>query len=392
MKIRKIQGFIIKDSRQKETIKVKIFSEGYTPQASVPSGKSLGTHEARAVEPRVALEKLNLIEKKIKDTDFKSPFDFDKFLLRLDGSKDKRSLGANTILALSMAFWRLFAQKSKIPLYSVIQKLTGIRSKKFPFLFFNLINGGVHAKNSLPFQEYLIIPQVNLPLKSLKICFDFINDLKIYFKKNNINLRFGDEGGFVVDGNNPEIGLEILNNVLKKKDYPIKIGLDVAASSLTCEFSSTQLFHFYKDFSEKYPLFSIEDPFGENDFQNFAKLNQGLGKKIWIIGDDLTATNLNRIKIAKQKKAINTLLIKPNQIGSISETIEATSLAKSFGFKTIISHRSGETMDDFIADLAFGVGADGLKSGSPLQKQRLVKYQRLIEIEKNFLAKCKKVI
>ena len=385
MKIKEIQGFIIKDSRLQDTIGVSLFSfDGFGAKASIPSGKSVGKYEAKVKSPQVVLNQIDLIKKNIKDIDFKSPIDFDDFLLKLDGTEDKSNLGANTILALSMAFWRLFAISEKIPLFLLIKKFSNSKEKKFPLLFFNLINGGVHAKNSLPFQEYLIIPQVDSPEEGLKICFDFIDDLREYFKNNSIKFSFGDEGGFTIKGDDPEVGLKIFNDVLGQKKCPIKFGLDVAASSLPCKFSSNDLFNFYKNFIEKYPLFSIEDPFVEDDFSNFAKLNQEFGRKIWIVGDDLTTTNLKRIEIAQQKNAINTVLIKPNQIGSISESIEAVNLAKKFGFKTIVSHRSGETMDDFIADFAFGVGADGLKSGSPLQKERLAKYKRLIKIEKKY--------
>ncbi len=410
MKIKNIKASIILDSRGSKTVKVDIFSDKNRAEASIPSGKSKGFFEAVSLIAEESIKKINYLRPKLKEIDFDSPFDFDKYLIEIDGVENKQNLGANTILALSIAFLRLWSKENNIPLYSAISKLSGIENSVFPRIFVNLINGGLHAKeefNPLAFQEYLIVPKENSPRLALKSVFEFIEILKGAVCQFQSGLIEGDEGGFILSGDDPEIGFKILNETLLIVDDKIKIdfALDAAASSFfttegqpTVEeyskkgfylwreqkWSRKELMNLYLKIIENYPLISIEDPFSENDWEGWRILSSKFkvqNSKFLIVGDDLTVTNPKRIKLAKQKEACNAIIIKPNQIGTIFETIEAVKLAKSFGFKTIVSHRSGETNDDFIADLAFGLGVDGLKAGSPIQMERLVKYERLIQIE-----------
>lgn len=393
-----IDGRIIFDSRGKETIEVLLNCAGYQVKAAVPSGKSKGSFEAATITPQLALKNIKDLSQKLIEKDFESINEFDQFLLKVDGTENKERLGGNTILALSIAFTRVLAATEGVPLYRLIEQISG-RKHGLPKLFINLINGGLHSPqnlNPLPFQEYLIIPESDSAEESLKIAYEFIDTLKYILEEEGQNLILGDEGGFVVSGDDPKLGLEIFVKAVKKGNFSdrVKFALDVAASSFYNQkdncyklrsdcFSPDELLKKYQGYVQQFPLLSIEDPFNEENWKNWTEFMSVLGDKIWIIGDDLTVTNTKRIRKAEEQKAANALIIKPNQIGTVSETIAAVNLAKRYDWKVIVSHRSGETDDTFIADLAFGVGADGLKSGSPLQKERLIKYNRLIEIERS---------
>ena len=389
MKISGIDLKVIKDSRQEDTLEVTLRSDSFESTASVPSGKSKGKFEVASISPVQALEKIEGLKKEIQEIDFSSVSDFDYRLIELDGTPDKSNLGGNLILCLSIAFTKLLARKNNLQTYELIQEIVGKISSKFPFLFFNLIGGGLHAQNSLPFQEYLLVTKFDSPSKGLEYARTMIGRLKEDVEKNFKEIRFGDEGAFAIASNDPRVGLEVLNRNLE--DSNISLSLDVAASSFFEDgsynvggkiMSKDNLLSYYEQLTVDYQLFSIEDPFAEEDWESFQKVVESLGDKIWIIGDDLTTTNPEKIKLAQDKEAANAVIIKPNQIGSVTEAISAAILAQSYGWKVIVSHRSGETMDSFIADLAFGIGADGLKSGAPTQNQRLIKYNRLIEIEK----------
>lgn len=394
MKIEEIQLKIISDSRGKDTLEGILKSSDLTTSAKVPSGKSTGKTEAAVVPPQKALEKVDWLNSQIKDHEFTSLEDFDHFLINLDGTPNKHSLGANVILALSMAFTRMLAKQAGVELFEMISKISG-NKPKLPFCFFNLIEGGVHVNsltNGLPFQEYLLIPQTESPKKSLDIATKAIELLGDKIQKEYGQKNQGDEGGFAIPSKDPETGLKVLQELIDQNNLESRIGLDVAASTFYQNGSyqvgekimtTDALLSYYQLLTTNYQLLFIEDPFDEEDWQGFSELTAQIGDKIWIIGDDLLTTNVSRIKKAGEQKAVNAVLIKPNQIGSVSETIQAVNLAKSYGWKIVVSHRSGETMDDFIADLAVGIGADGLKSGCPLQKERLVKYERLVEIEKS---------
>jgi len=387
MKLKDIQSRIIKDSRGEETIEVALTTDYFEVKASVPSGKSKGKYEARVIEPKAAIKGIGRIETVLCEEGSMRPEHIDKLLISF---KDR--IGANGALALSYAFWRAAAQDKGIELYQFIAQEINKEPKLPRFVLFNLINGGLHAKNSLPFQEYLLLPRKKLPSESLAFCFDFLENLKTKISTLALSSNIGDEGGFTIESDDAELGLKMLKEVLVQ-NYDAKqsfIGLDVAANSFFKEdhyrigekvFLPGALLDFYDGLAGKYPLLYLEDPFYEDGFNEFQKITAKLGEKMWIAGDDLTATNMHRIKKAKDKNAINTVIIKPNQIGTVSETIEAAKRAQSYGWKVVVSHRSGETMDDIIADLAVGLSATGFKAGSPLQPERLVKYKRLVAIE-----------
>ena len=249
----------------------------------------------------------------------------------------------------------------------------------------------------------MLIPKTGSPKESLDLVFKFIELLKKGITDVGFGVRYGDEGGFVITGEDPELGFQHFQDVVRTNrnifENKVFFGLDVASSSLwnkqdniyiwgtelaKCYWNNEQLSGVYQKLAKKYPLLSIEDPFHQDSWEEWARLNQSIGKGVWIVGDDLTVTNVERIKKAQKEGSVNAILIKPNQIGTVTETIEAVKLAKSYGWKIIISHRSGETTDNFIADLAFGVSSDGLKAGSPLQEERLVKYKRLLQIEDSY--------
>lgn len=399
MKIEDIKLKIIPDSRGKDTLEATIKSGSLEASAKVPSGKSTGATEAVVLPPREAAKKVSWLISQLKDHDLISLDQFDNLLVTLDGTSNKSNLGGNLILSLSMAFTRLLAKIGNLELFQLLAKISGTKEFKMPLCFFNLIEGGVHAENSLPFQEYLLIPQTNSPKQSLDTVIKAIKLLREKIQTEYGQQKQGDEGGFTVPSQDPQIGLQLLQGLIDKNNLGSKIGLDVAASALYQDgeyqvgdkkMTTADLVSYYQLLTTNYPLLSIEDPFDEEDWQGFANLHHELQRVqgeglVWIIGDDLLTTNVRRIKRAYEKQAVNAVLIKPNQIGTISETIQAVNLAKSYGWKIIVSHRSGETLDTFIADLAVGVGADGLKSGCPLQKERLVKYERLMEIEKQLL-------
>lgn len=390
MKINQITLKIIPDSRGKDTLGATLISGNLEVSAAVPSGKSTGKTEVAVLPSDKALEKVFWLNSQIKDQDFITLDQFDHFLITLDGTENKSNLGGNLILSLSMAFVRLLAKSANLELYEMIGKISGNRNFKIPLCFFNLIEGGVHAQNSLPFQEYLFVPQTNSAKESLDVAKKAIKILREKIQKEYGEVKQGDEGGFGIPSEDPLEGLRILQELINTDRLDGKISLDVAASTMIKDdqyqvgeqiMLREELLKLYKNISDNFSLLSLEDAFDEEDWKGFFEVNKVIGDRVWIIGDDLLTTNIKRIKKAQELRALNAVLIKPNQIGTITETIQAVNLAKSFGWKIIVSHRSGETMDTFIADLAVGVGADGLKSGCPLQKERLVKYERLIEIE-----------
>lgn len=401
MKITDLKASIIQDSRGGSTIAVELQSGSCRVKASVPSGKSRGSFEAVPLSAENALLVIEKLRPRLIHREFKNIFDFEEELFQMDGTANKSRLGANVILALGVAFLRLLARENDLPLYALIARLSETEHPRFPYLFVNLINGGLHAEGKylpLPFQEYLIIPEERSPKLALRTVFDFIEILKGAILARQEELVEGDEAGFVLSGDEPELGLEVLEEALRacggREKMAISFGIDAAASSLWrdgvyCwrdkQWNAEDLMGKYEKMVDRYHLFSIEDPFDEESWDDWQKLAKKIGQKTLIVGDDLTVTNPQRIKRAKEKEVVNALIIKPNQIGSISETLQAIQLAKEFGWKIIVSHRSGETDDDFIADLAYGVAADGLKAGSPLQPERLVKYERLIGIEKNLV-------
>ena len=384
----------INDSRGDLTIEVTIGLEsGIQAIASVPQGKSRGKEEAFLLKAEKAVENVNqLIALVVKNKEFENSKELDEFLITLDGTNNKSKLGANAILAVSIAFVRALALEKKIPLWQEIRNLFEEEFKeisldngknnfyKIPRLFVNIIGGGLHAKNNLDFQEYLIIPKTQNPADAFEISKIIYNTVGDYLKEKYKNVSLADEGNFAPNLSDNEEPFLIIKEAMQlaKLNNEIDLGLDAAASNVKLD--SKKLFDWYINAKEKYNLFYLEDPFAEEDFESFASLLNKVGNSTIIAGDDLTVTNFYRIRQAYEKKSINGVIIKPNQIGTLTETIKAIKKAKELGLAIIISHRSGETNDDFIADLAYGVGADGLKAGAPLAPERAVKYKRLIEL------------
>ncbi|MFH1402045.1 MAG: hypothetical protein ABIG87_00275 [Patescibacteria group bacterium] len=413
----------IKDSRGVETLEVEITAGDFSASASAPSGKSCGSKEAVVVSAEKAVKNVNeiigprLIGKEV------NVFEIDKILLELDGTENKSNLGANALLVVSVAILKLEAKINNQPLWRYIQTL-GTRSAKgcgdnfvgFPRLFANVLNGGAHGNFNLPFQEYILVlgdgSTIVEPFNQLQILFEKLGEL---LREKYGEIALGDEGGYSPKISQIEEPFEILSGLHNK------LALDVAGGEffkngkynvLDQKYSSDELSRIYKNLIEKFPIVSLEDPFAENDFDAFASLTQKVEYKNWIalqarkdgrfatvvsascnevaqsilvVGDDLTATNPRLIAKAATEKLVNAVIIKPNQIGTISETLEAVAVAKKAGLKIIVSHRSGETMDSFIADLAVGVGAYGIKAGAPIQPERMAKYTRLVEIEREMV-------
>jgi len=395
MKIDNIILKIVPDSRGQETLKATMKSGNIEVSSSIPQGKSKGEKEAFVLEPHTASRKFEMIKGQVTDVEFSGLKDFDNYLLRLDGTENKSNLGGNLILVLSQAFCRLIAKSEGIELWQYLEKqLTVSKEKEAPYFLFNLINGGKHAIYGPKIQEYMIVPQVDNPKVSLEVAQIFFAGLKEYFKKEYEENKFGDEGGLLISEDNYEKPLKILNQIKKELNLEnkIKFSLDIAASSFYDKekqvyllekdksFSKGELREIYKKIILKYDILSIEDPFEEKDWESFQRLTSEVGDKAIIIGDDLTVTNPELVKKAIEMKAISGVIIKPTQIGTISETLETIDLANKHNLKIVISHRSAETDDHFIADLAWASRAWGLKAGAPNQEERMVKYNRIIKI------------
>jgi enolase len=399
MKITGAEIKIIKDSRGEDTLEANLRSGNFFAVASCPSGKSRGAHEVFVLEPKLAVEKFEAIKSEVLSGSasgrIETQGDFDGFLIGLDGTPGKKNLGGNLILVLSLAFARLKAREKGLELFQYVQSIGQFpvgADNRFLRPIFNVINGGVHAKNNLSFQEFQIIPQVKDFGMALGFGQEFYKKLKEFLenKFGKENLSLGDEGGFSANFQSDEEAIEILSEIIKKYNYPVKIGLDVAASQFQKginyviggkNYSADELRDFYLRLIKTYGILSIEDPFGEENFDDFAKLSHGIvseGKLV--IADDLTTTNPERLKTAIEKKSGNAILIKLNQIGTLSETLNVVRLAYENNWQAVVSHRSGETMDDFIADLAVGIGAWGLKSGAPYPPERMAKYERVLKI------------
>jgi len=397
-KIKNITAREIKDSRGNPTVEVELETEKGVFVASCPSGASTGKNEALELRDAdgkgvlKAIENINeLIAPKLKNKDAVNQREIDDLMISLDGTENKSKLGANAILAVSLAVCRAGATAKKLSLYQHISELAGVRDPlKLPLAMFNILEGGAHAKNDLDIQEFMVVCQKESFAENLVLCNKIFQNLKaLLIKSYGPNVLMGDEGGFAPQISKTEQALYLLKSAVGQDN--VKIALDCAASQFYKdgkykiegrELIKTELLEFYEGLINSFPIISIEDPFSEEDWQGFEYIVRQLGQKVLIVGDDLTATNIKRIKEAHNKEACNGIILKLNQIGTVSETIEASKLAKSFGWRIIVSHRSGETMDSFIADFAVGSGADYIKSGSPAKEERMVKYNRLIEIER----------
>jgi len=396
MKISDAPLKIILDSRAKETLETELKSGNFSVSASVPSGKSRGAHEAFVLEPKLALEKFENIKPQILGREFESQEKFDNFLIQLDGTPNKQNLGGNLILALSLAFARLKAKSENLELFQYIAQCFGCLTSKGrqtsqpPRPIFNMIEGGAHAQNALNFQEFQIIPEVKDFSLALNLGQEFYRKLKEFLenKFGKENVLLGDEAGFSCPFKNNEQAIETLAELIRKYNYPLRIGLDAAASQFFKDgqyfvdgkkYSAEELKDFYLKLIETYNILSIEDPFDEESFDNFAELTKATQKTL-IITDDLTTTNPERLQTAINKKSGNAILIKPNQIGTLTETLKVVKLAYENNWQAIVSHRSGETMDDFIADLSVGINVWGLKAGAPSAPERMTKYERILKI------------
>ena len=356
------------DSNGKPTVEVELKTDAGKFKASVPSGVSTGKYEAVELPAAKAIENIEkIIAPQLTRNEIVNQGEVDKLLINLDGTKNKSRLGANAILAVSIASCRALAASQKLPLWHYINKACGRpTSASLPKPSFNMIEGGKHADSGLAFQEFMIVPQKERFRENLEI------GLKVYKKLKEIlgeGVKLSKEGAFSPKLENAFKAIDLILEVGQGED--IKIAIDAAGAKGES----------YQELIEKYPIVSIEDPFVEEDYEAWRAFKPG----ILIFGDDLTVTNLERIKMAKEKNLCNAVIIKPNQIGTVTEAIEAAKLAKSYGWKIMVSNRAGETMDDFIADLAVGIGADFIKSGAPLPKERLAKYNRLVEIETEIL-------
>jgi enolase len=385
-KIKTIKGRQVFDSRGNPTVEAEVFlKDGHFASAIVPSGASTGTYEAFELRDKnnknylgksvlKAVENINgPIKKALNNIDINDQKKIDKTLLDLDGTEQKRKLGANAILAVSIASCKLAAIEKNIPLYKY---LGNSRSYQLPIPLLNIINGGVHAKNNLDIQEFMIRPgKVKSFSEAIRRSFLVIQNLKGMVNNTNV----GDEGGFAPNLTNNEEAIELIIKAIEKSGFKpgeeVSICLDVAANEL----NEKKTIDYYYKLTKKYPIKSIEDPFTEDDWKSWKKITKKTN--IQIVGDDLFATNISRLQKGIKEKAANAILIKPNQIGTVTETLEVIKFAQKNKFKTIISHRSGDSEDTFIADLAVGTKSSQIKTGSLSRSERVAKYNRLLRIE-----------
>lgn len=407
-KIKKVTAKEVFDSRGVPTLSVSCeLGSGVIGEAKVPSGKSTGSGEALELRDcdinryegkgvNKAIENVNSdINLFLQDKDFEQNT-LDEALIKLDGTENKGRLGANAILGVSMAFARACASERGLELYEYLGDLVGNTDFKMPEPLLNVINGGKHSDSGLDIQEFMLVPiGFDSFYKKIEASGVVISSLRQILLDKKYEVTLGDEGGFASKLSSNEQALDILGEAIQNAGFDkdqIKLGIDVAASSFYenesyffktsgTQKDTSEMVLWFQDLVLKYPIIFIEDPLAEEDWQGWSEINQKLGEKIKIVGDDLTVTNVSRINMAIEKKAINAVLIKLNQIGTVSETIAAINLTKKQNWDPFVSHRSGETADTFIADLAVGLACPYIKAGSLTKEERLCKYNRLIEIE-----------
>ena len=403
-RITKVIGRQVFDSRGNPTIEAEVFSKNISASAICPSGASTGSFEAYEMRDKKnekylgksvfkSIQLINkIISRKLKNQNLHNQEKIDYILINLDGTKQKKRYGANTILAVSMAVKKLSAKIKKIPLFKTFLVK---KNYKLPYPLMNVINGGAHANNGLRIQEFMIRPdRANSFKESIRICFIVINNLKKIIKKRGESTSVGDEGGFAPMIDKNEDALKLITKAINlsgfKNGKDISICLDVAANELFKKgryaihskkyINTNATIDKYLNLIKKYKIKSIEDPFEENDWISWNKFMKR-GQKMQIVGDDLYVTNLERLKIGFLNKSSNSILIKLNQIGTVTETLEVIKFAQLIGFTTIISHRSGESEDTFISDLAVGTNSNQIKTGSLARSERVAKYNQLIRIE-----------
>ena len=407
--IYKIIAREILDSRGNPTIEVDVtLSDGSLGRAAVPSGASTGEHEAVELRDNDTLRYLGkgvkkavkivntTIANEIIGLDALNQKDIDEAMISLDGTSNKSKLGANSILGVSIAVAKSASNSKKMPFYEYINQN---KTYTMPIPMMNIINGGSHADNNVDFQEFMVFP---IGAKSfsnaLQMGTEIFHQLKKVLKNKNLSTSVGDEGGFAPNLKSNHEAIEVILKAIDNAGYKagknVYIALDVAASELfdkdkyiikseNRSLSSDQMISYYQNIIETYPIISIEDGLDENDWGGWSLMNEALGDKVQIVGDDLTVTNINRLQKAIDLKAMNAILIKLNQIGTLTETLDAIALAKKADFGAIISHRSGETEDTTIADLAVASGVGQIKTGSASRTDRICKYNQLLRIEQN---------
>ena len=404
VKIQKVYGSEILDSRGNPTVSATVqLTDGSMGTAASPSGASTGKFEA--VELRdgderryggkgvlKAVQSINeMISPALENLHSLTVREVDKVLIKLDGSPNKAHLGANATLAVSLACARAIAAHYRMPLYRF---LGGAAAHELPVPMMNILNGGAHAGNNIDIQEFMIMPTGAENFREgLRWCAEIYHTLGRQLKKKGHSTAVGDEGGFAPNLASDEEAIEEILSAVETAGYSgrVKLALDAAGSEWAengeyrlpkrgTRFSSDELIDFWEELVRKYPIVSIEDPLGEEDFPAWTKMTERLGDRLQIVGDDLFVTNMERLQKGIEEKAGNAILVKLNQIGTLSETLDAIELAKKNGYKTIVSHRSGETEDTFIADLAVAVNAGQIKTGAPCRTERVAKYNRLLRI------------
>ena len=403
-KIKDIKAREILDSRGNPTVEVDVILEnGVMGRAAVPSGASTGIREALELRDndknrymgKGVLKAVNNVNTEIRDLvigmESTNQKEIDYKMIELDGTETKSRLGANAMLGVSMAVLKASANEKNIPLYKYIGN-----GKTLPVPMMNILNGGAHADNKRDFQEFMIIPQASTIKERVRIGAEVFHNLKNVLKSKGLATSVGDEGGFAPNLESNTEGFELIMEAIKKAGYvpgvDVKLGIDVAASEFYEDgkyvlagegrsLTTDELIEFYKELCSKYPIISIEDPVDENDWEGFRKITEELGDKVQLVGDDLFVTNKKCLQKGIDNHAGNAILLKVNQIGTITETLETIELARKNNYKTIISHRSGETEDTTIASLAVGLDLGQIKTGSLSRTDRVCKYNELMRIE-----------
>ncbi|MFH1366566.1 MAG: phosphopyruvate hydratase [Patescibacteria group bacterium] len=411
-KINKIKAIEILDSRGNPTIETWVsLDNGLNGKAAVPSGASTGTYEALELRDGdkkrysglgvlKAVENVNSkIFPLLKNAEVDDQEAIDNKMRELDGTDNKTNLGGNAILSVSLACARTAAKAKGIQLFEYISEVYGFKKKDdFPTPMFNIFNGGKHADTNLDFQEFMVIPVLKTDIKEkIRIGAEVFHELGRVLKSKGLDTDVGNEGGYAPNIDHSIDAIEMILEAIRKAGYKpgeeVSLGMDVGASTLFDKrkneyifkldnsfLNSEQLIELYKSWQEKYPFVLIEDGLDEDDFPGWKILTRELGKKLLLVGDDLFVTNVERFKKGIKEGLANAILIKPNQIGTLSETVDCIKLAQSKKYKVVVSHRSGETNDSFISDLAFASGADFIKAGAPCRGERLAKYNRFLEI------------
>lgn len=403
-KIKSVKAREILDSRGCPTIEVEIRTEkGFIGVSSVPSGASTGKKEALELRDNderyfgkgvlKAVKNVNeIISKKIIGLEVSKQKEIDTKLIELDGTENKSNLGANAILGVSIACLKAAAKESGKEIYEYLNP----REKKLPKVMFNIINGGMHAKNNLDIQEFMIVPKKETFKETLRCASEVFHELKGLLEKEGLTTSVGDEGGFAPTLKSNEHALSYIIKAIESAGYTpgkeVFIALDVAASSFYNETKQTykiedkiltneELLEYYINLLQNYPIISIEDPFAETDYEGFKFITEQLGKGLNIVGDDLFVTNKKELQFGIDENMCNSILIKPNQVGTFLETLETVVLAKKNNYTCIMSHRSGETLDTFIVDAAVALNIPFIKTGSVSRGERICKFNRLLKIE-----------